>query len=226
MLNLDGTLLLIIISLVCKSDIKEVHYNFSNLFTNVRGQKNSSEVYKCRNSIPNINHFILNDIYHQHPVRGNKCLKGRATIGHPFAHQLHIVISFYNSHRFVILIQIIYKGTLPVSIRTKPGVMKTRHIACPTGFGAYSSTFISRDGKMCRHHGGKLFPILTALLINTFWHRNLHSNDMLRHCVKMIKSYGMLFVLIAQKDAWNIRNIDEKYSIPFYQSKYYSSLWI
>ena len=55
-----GTLLLISLISICKSDIKDVHGNVSNPFfeKNVRREKHHRKVGKCRNSIPYINHFI------------------------------------------------------------------------------------------------------------------------------------------------------------------------
>ena len=70
-----GTLLLIILSVVCKFDLQEVHNNlFNPLFKkNVRGHKHPREVDNSRNSSPNINHYIHSK-YSQHPVLDNQCL--------------------------------------------------------------------------------------------------------------------------------------------------------
>ena len=78
------TLLLIILSLVCKHDIKEVHGNKSiPVFKKkVLGWKHQREVDNCRNSSPYIGHFILSK-YWQHPVQDIQCRKGQAAIG-PF----------------------------------------------------------------------------------------------------------------------------------------------
>ena len=56
-----GTLLLIILSLICESDIKELYGKFSSsLFKKtVRGQKHLRKVDERGNSIPYINHFKL-----------------------------------------------------------------------------------------------------------------------------------------------------------------------
>ena len=69
------TLVLIILSLISGSDIKDVKNKLSNPFseTNVHGEKHLREVDKCRNSVPNINNFILNDIYCQYTVQDSQC---------------------------------------------------------------------------------------------------------------------------------------------------------
>ena len=54
--------------------------------------------------------------------------EGKATIGHPFPHQLDIKI------------QITYNHTIHVSISTKPDVIRSKHIVQLTGFGTYSLT--------------------------------------------------------------------------------------
>ena len=71
-----GTLLLIILSLICKSDIKEVHGKLSNPLCgkDVGGQKHPREMDKCRNAIPYMNHFIISNIlekYCWHPAIWN-----------------------------------------------------------------------------------------------------------------------------------------------------------
>ena len=60
------THLLIILSLVCKYDIKEVHGNYTNpVFSKkVHGQKRPWKVDKCRKSSP----YIIVSKYWQHPV--------------------------------------------------------------------------------------------------------------------------------------------------------------
>ena len=59
-----GKLRLIILILICKSDMKETHGNLSNPFPEqkVHGQKHPS--------IPYISHFMLSN-YCQHPVQDN-----------------------------------------------------------------------------------------------------------------------------------------------------------
>ena len=68
------TLLLIILSLVHNSDIKQTHCISSNpLFKkNVRGQKHPRNADKCRNSIPNTQHFRLHD-KSKDTVQENQC---------------------------------------------------------------------------------------------------------------------------------------------------------
>ena len=75
------THLLIVLNLVCKCDIKEVHGNYSYpVFSKkVHGQKHPWEVDTCKKSSL---YFILSK-YWQHPVQDNQCRKGQATTGHP-----------------------------------------------------------------------------------------------------------------------------------------------
>ena len=94
------THLLIVLSLVCKYGIKEIHGNYSNpgFSKKVQGQKQSWEIDKCRESSP---YIALSKYWH--PVEDNQCWKGQATIGHPFPHQLNIWIQISThclSHRF------------------------------------------------------------------------------------------------------------------------------
>ena len=65
--------LLIIRSLVCKSDIKDIHGNLSNPFfeKNTGAQKIPIETDTCRNDIPYIIHFTLGN-YCQHPVQDSR----------------------------------------------------------------------------------------------------------------------------------------------------------
>ena len=69
------TLLMTIFILECKSDITGVRGNLSNPFfeKKVRGQKHPKEAYKCRNSIPYINDFLL---YCQHLLRTTSARTG------------------------------------------------------------------------------------------------------------------------------------------------------
>ena len=65
-----GTSLLIIHSLTCQSDIKEVHGNLSRPFfeRKVHGQKDHKEADKSRDSIPYIIHAILSKYCQQHSL--------------------------------------------------------------------------------------------------------------------------------------------------------------
>ena len=56
-----GTPLLLILNLIFKIDIKQVHVNMCNSFfeKKVYGQKHPEEADECRNNIPYITHFIL-----------------------------------------------------------------------------------------------------------------------------------------------------------------------
>ena len=66
--------LLIIFSLVCKSDIMEAHGNLYNPSSEkiVRGEKHPREADKYRNNIPHTNHLILGKD-NQHPIYDNQC---------------------------------------------------------------------------------------------------------------------------------------------------------
>ena len=77
-------LMLIIMSLVCKFDIKGVNGNYPNPFfeKKIRRRKHPWEVYKCRNSVPYIGELRI--------CSTASAQKGQATIGDPFLHQLDI----------------------------------------------------------------------------------------------------------------------------------------
>ena len=68
------TLLLIILSIIYKYDVTEVHANLSNPFfkKKARGRNHTRQVGNCRNSSPYIRHFILSKYWqHQGPDRAH-----------------------------------------------------------------------------------------------------------------------------------------------------------
>ena len=113
----SGTPPLIIFSLICESDRKEVHSNLSNyLFEkNIHGQKQHRGVTESRNSIPQRNQFRQSN-YSQYPVQDYWCAERaghhRSSLPPPVTH----------------IIQIIYKCTIRASIQTKPKFIRRNHI--------------------------------------------------------------------------------------------------
>ena len=123
--------MIIILSLEFKSEIKDVHGNVSNPFSDekVRRQKHHVEAVKYRNSIAYINHVILGNNCH-HPVQDNQCPE-TACHHRPFLpHSVGHLYTKYTPHYLVIWIWIKYSNTIRVSSWTKPEVIRRKRI-CP-----------------------------------------------------------------------------------------------
>ena len=138
------TLLLIILRLTCKYDMKEAHCKLSkSLLKNVRGQKHPRQVNKCRNSIPDINHIrqIINVNIRYRTI---SVQKRQATVGQKSKYNYMNPISYIYGNNLYIYI------TAQVSelIQRSSGG-NTLHIRRP-GF--------SEMDKMCRHLGRKYSP--------------------------------------------------------------------
>ena len=148
------TLLLIILSIVCKCDIKEVLGNQSNpLFKKrVCGRKHPWEVDNCRNSSPYIKHFILSKNW-QHLVQDNQCLERAGHHRTSLSPSVNANKTSGTPHQSDFKKYIIYQYTVHVSIQTNPEVIRRKHTAYLTGLGACSLTCNERGRQMCEHHG-------------------------------------------------------------------------
>ena len=135
------TLLLIVLSTVCKYDIKEVIGNQSNPFFKKRvyGWKHPREVDNCRNSSPYIKHFILSK-YWQHMVKDNQCPERAGHHRPSLSPSVNTNKTSGTPHQSDFKKYIIYQYAVHVSIQTYPEVIRRKHTAYLTGFSACSST--------------------------------------------------------------------------------------